>query len=116
MKSKSGGEKQPGGNLTRGKKTAKGNELKPLSKDRRPPAPACASCGRPISDRICFSEKGGGSKGCPTLAQKSVLEEANREYEQPEVREFAGRPPSRRPNATPTGMSVPTSCSPPKLG
>ena len=89
MKSKSEGEKQPGGNLTRGGKTAEGNEQKPLRKARRQPAPACAACGRPIAQRICFSEAGMGSRGCPTLAQKGLLEEANREYEQPEVREFA---------------------------
>jgi|APFre7841882630_1041343.scaffolds.fasta_scaffold01066_7 uncharacterized metal-binding protein len=89
MKSKGAVEKQPGGNRPRGKKTAKGNEQKPLKIGRGHPNPACASCGRPVAQKICFSEAGVGSKGCPTLAQKSVLEEANREYEQPEVREFA---------------------------
>jgi uncharacterized metal-binding protein len=89
MKSRGADEKQPVGNRPREKKSARGNELNPLRKGRRQPAPACASCGRPVARRICFSEAGVGSRGCPTLAQKSVLEEANREYEQPEVREFA---------------------------
>ncbi len=89
MKSKGAGEKQPGGNRPRGKKTAGGNEPIPLKKAKQRPAPACASCGQPIVKRICFSEAGLGSRGCPTLAQKSVLEEANREYEDPGVREFA---------------------------
>jgi len=89
MKSKSRGEIQPGGNPPRGEKAAKGNELKPARNAGRKPAPACASCGQPIARKICFSAAGVGSKGCPTLAQKGVLEEANREYEQPEVREFA---------------------------
>ena len=89
MKSKEAGEKQPGGDRPREKRTAQGKELKSIRKGRRQPAPACASCGRPVARRICFSAAGVGSRGCPTLAQKNVLEEANREFEQPEVREFA---------------------------
>ena len=89
MKSKGVGEKQPSGNHPAEKRMAKGNKPKPLKKERRQPAPACASCGQPIARRICFSAAGVGSRGCPTLAQKSLLKEANREYEQPEVREFA---------------------------
>jgi len=89
MKGKGAGKNQAEGNRPQEKRASGGNEPKPPKIARRQPAPACASCGRPISDRICFSEKGVGSRGCPTLVQKSVLEEANREYEQPEVREFA---------------------------
>ena len=36
-----------------------------------------------------MSAEGVGSKGCPTLTRREVLIEANREYEDPEVREFA---------------------------
>jgi uncharacterized metal-binding protein len=90
MKNKGVGEIQAGGNRPRGKKMAvKGNEQEPLKTGRRKPAPACAACGRPVAQKICFSGAGVGSKGCPTLAHKGVLEEANREYEHPEVREFA---------------------------
>jgi uncharacterized metal-binding protein len=40
-------------------------------------------------DKACVSDKGKGSKGCPTLLYKKVLEDANKEYEAPEVLEFA---------------------------
>ena len=51
--------------------------------------PACASCTPESTERICTTEKGLSSKGCPTLTRKQVLIEANREYETPEIREFA---------------------------
>jgi uncharacterized metal-binding protein len=51
--------------------------------------PACASCDVAPLNRICFSENGAASKGCPTVMQKSILDEARREYEIPEIREFA---------------------------
>jgi uncharacterized metal-binding protein len=89
MPSKGAGEKKRRGNHFPMEKASKGNELKPAKKAKRPPAPACAACPRPITERICFSEAGVPSSGCPTLAQKNLLEEANREYDQPEVREFA---------------------------
>ena len=89
MKGKGAGKNQVGGNSPREKRASGGNELNPPKIARRPPAPACAACDRPIPGRICFSKVGVGSRGCPTLAQKSLLEEANREYELPEVREFA---------------------------
>lgn len=49
----------------------------------------CAGCDIGITKRICMKEEGTASKGCPTVARREVLEEANREYENPEVREFA---------------------------
>jgi uncharacterized metal-binding protein len=52
-------------------------------------AAACASCGLERDKRVCYADGGAGSKGCPTLLQKDVLEEANREYETPEILEFA---------------------------
>jgi uncharacterized metal-binding protein len=89
MKSELGGEKPRAGERSSKINRSRGIETKPSKVGSPKPAPACASCGQPIAQRICFSEAGVGSRGCPTLAQKGVLEEANREYEQPEVREFA---------------------------
>ena len=89
MKSKSEGEKPRARDRSLKIKTPRGVEAKPSKAGSPKPAPACASCDRPLARRICFSEEGVGSRGCPTLAQKSLLKEANREYEQPEVREFA---------------------------
>lgn len=50
---------------------------------------SCASCTLEIPERICFSDKGKGHKGCPTLTRKDVLEEANREYDDKNVNDFA---------------------------
>ena len=36
-----------------------------------------------------MDEKGLGAKGCPTLVSNAVLDEANREYDRPQIREFA---------------------------
>jgi len=36
-----------------------------------------------------MKEDGAGSRGCPTLTRKGVLKEANKEYEEASVREFA---------------------------
>ncbi len=51
--------------------------------------PSCASCALEIPQRVCFSKKGKGHKGCPSLIQKDVLDAANREYEAKEINEFA---------------------------
>jgi uncharacterized metal-binding protein len=50
---------------------------------------ACAACGLERTDRICASAKGKGSKNCPTLTQKEILAEANKEYAVAQTREFA---------------------------
>jgi uncharacterized metal-binding protein len=42
-----------------------------------------------VPKRICLSEEGTASKGCPTLTNGDVLKEANKEYDIPEIREFA---------------------------
>lgn len=60
-----------------------------MEKSRRTPLPSCASCELEVRDRICFTEQGAGSKGCPTLTHKQVLIEANKAYEAPEIWEFA---------------------------
>jgi len=52
-------------------------------------AAACAACGVPIPERICYTEEGKAGKSCPTLTQRELIEQANREYEDPEVRKFA---------------------------
>jgi predicted nucleic acid-binding Zn-ribbon protein len=49
----------------------------------------CATCEHETDKKICMDEKGLGSKGCPTLVSKDVLDEANREYGHPQIREFA---------------------------
>ena len=51
--------------------------------------PACAECGVPLDDRVCRNKEGKGGKSCPTLVQKDIIEQANREYEDPAVMEFA---------------------------
>jgi uncharacterized metal-binding protein len=50
---------------------------------------ACASCPVEVRKRACFSTGGPGGKGCPTLGQQDLLEEADRAYDDAEVREFA---------------------------
>ncbi len=51
--------------------------------------PSCASCDLDFLSRICVLEGGQGSKGCPSLTRADVLSEANKEYDDPDVREFA---------------------------
>jgi uncharacterized metal-binding protein len=52
-------------------------------------AASCASCELPAGGKICFSEKGKGGKGCPTLVQQEILEETRKIYDDPEVFAFA---------------------------
>ena len=52
-------------------------------------APTCALCDVDPPERICVTKEGKGGKGCPTLRSRQALDEANREYEIPEVRDFA---------------------------
>lgn len=58
-------------------------------KDNQVPMPACAACDRETKERICFSEEGLGSKGCPTLTHKELLSDAMNEYEISKIKEFA---------------------------
>jgi len=51
--------------------------------------PQCAECPLPTRERICVSPGGKGSKGCPTVSNKKLLESALKEYQKPEVLEFA---------------------------
>ena len=57
--------------------------------DRHVPMPACASCEQEAQKRVCFTEEGLGSKGCPTLIDRELLVEANNEYGVSEIKEFA---------------------------
>jgi uncharacterized metal-binding protein len=50
---------------------------------------SCASCDVEVAGRICYVEDGVGFKGCPTVTRSDVLKEANSEYQNPEIREFA---------------------------
>ncbi|MBN1103617.1 MAG: DUF1847 domain-containing protein [Deltaproteobacteria bacterium] len=60
-----------------------------MAKAKKTFHPECASCLQEVRERVCFSEEGLGSRGCPTLAHQDVLAEANAEYEDPVVGEFA---------------------------
>ncbi|MBU1343028.1 MAG: DUF1847 domain-containing protein [Proteobacteria bacterium] len=58
-------------------------------KKKKKTSPSCASCEVEVPQRICFSDKGKGHKGCPTVTQKEVLIEANKAYEPKDVKAFA---------------------------
>lgn len=60
-----------------------------MSERSKHPSAACASCNVERDDRACIREGGKGGKGCPTLIDKEVLKQANREYEDEKVWEFA---------------------------
>ena len=60
-----------------------------MSRKRAALLPSCAVCGLERSDRICMAPTGKGSKGCPTLIKRDVLDAANQEYADPETLEFA---------------------------
>jgi len=49
--------------------------------------PECAHCS--VKDRICISEGGTGPPSCPTINYRTAIEKALREYEKPEIKEFA---------------------------
>jgi uncharacterized metal-binding protein len=51
--------------------------------------PKCAVCGLNILEKSCFLESGRGPESCPTLGYEDLIEEARKEYEKPQVREFA---------------------------
>ena len=51
--------------------------------------PGCAACELDIQKRSCMVDKGLFGEGCPTAFRKSILNDANKEYEKPDIREFA---------------------------
>ncbi len=52
---------------------------------------SCASCTIDIPEKVCMIPKGKAIKGCPTLLQKDVLAEANKEYEIEKIQKFANK-------------------------
>ncbi|RJP17648.1 MAG: DUF1847 domain-containing protein [Candidatus Abyssobacteria bacterium SURF_5] len=51
--------------------------------------PSCAACDLDLMSRACVFDTGQGSKGCPTLTRADILDEANKEYDDPVIGEFA---------------------------
>lgn len=49
----------------------------------------CADCDIPLRERTCASPGGKGSKGCPTVLKKELVEKARKEYGKRSVHEFA---------------------------
>ncbi len=49
--------------------------------------PQCALCS--VKEKACRAEGGDGPEFCPTENERAAIEEAVREYEKPEIREFA---------------------------
>jgi len=60
-----------------------------MEKEKKTLLPSCASCELEVFNRICFSENGTASKGCPTVSKKAIQEEAMKIDEDPEIYEFA---------------------------
>ena len=60
-----------------------------MKEETKSKTPSCAHCAFETPEKVCVSQEGKGGKGCPTLLDKKVLEEANREYHIPEVKNFA---------------------------
>jgi uncharacterized metal-binding protein len=56
----------------------------PMQNIRRP---ECAKCS--VKEKICRTPNGKGPEFCPTKNFKDVVEDARREYEKPEIKEFA---------------------------
>ncbi len=49
----------------------------------------CAKCPYPISDRLCRKKDGKAPPFCPTKNKTALVENCLKEYEKPEIREFA---------------------------
>jgi uncharacterized metal-binding protein len=60
-----------------------------MKKKKSTPLPGCASCGHEAARKICMTEDGLSSKGCPTLVYEEVFAEADKEYNRSEILEFA---------------------------
>jgi uncharacterized metal-binding protein len=52
-------------------------------------AAGCAACAITVSSRACYTESGKGPDNCPTRQFSGLADETRREYEIPQVREFA---------------------------
>ena len=51
--------------------------------------PDCANCSQAPAEKICTHLDGKPGRGCPSLAQKEALKEANQRYQDPALRKFA---------------------------
>ena len=49
----------------------------------------CASCGLTPQEKVCMNPKGKGGTGCPTLRKKKLADQAQKEYQLANIREFA---------------------------
>ena len=59
-------------------------------KDEEPGSyPSCAACELEMAKRVCITERGKGSRACPTLTREDLLEDADKELQLPENLEFA---------------------------
>ena len=54
---------------------------------KNPPSPQCSQCS--VKYRICLVENGEGPIFCPTQEYTPIINNALKEYEKPEIREFA---------------------------
>jgi uncharacterized metal-binding protein len=63
-------------------------ELKEVKEmNEKKPSPQCALCS--VKNRLCTNVDGKGPANCPTKRYQEVIQEAVKEYEKPEIREFA---------------------------
>ncbi len=60
-----------------------------MKKEKESAPVSCATCRVKIDKKSCYSENGAGPKGCPTLTRNEILTAASKEYEVPEILEFA---------------------------
>ncbi len=60
-----------------------------MTKERKTIDPECAACPNQMPDMACMREGGATHKGCPTVSRKELLAKANRQYEDPEIGNFA---------------------------
>lgn len=54
--------------------------------------PNCAGCSFKMSERICKKEDGKAPPYCPTQNRQELFEQCLKEYEKPEILEFAEAP------------------------
>lgn len=57
--------------------------------DKKGKDPRCAECAHPSWERHCMHEEGKAGPACPTVGNQELLAKANREYDDPELKEFA---------------------------
>ncbi len=60
-----------------------------MEKSEKHIPPGCATCDLEIEDKICMQPKGKSHKGCPSLTPKEVLDQSNKEYNNPDILRFA---------------------------